>query len=105
MKLCALGHCFIPRKPRIEALIPNQCSLGNLLRYACLPGIVRLLAPDSLIAICTTGQRIVNRKTRYQRLQEFSFNDELTSFVYPRGFITKLDRLNAIIEGGNKATA
>ena len=105
MKLHAFGHYFNLRIPTTEALFPNPCSLGDLLRDAGFPGIVRELALDVLIATRTTGQRIASRKTQICRLEEFSFNDKPTGQLNRRSFIAKHDWAIAVIEDRIKAIA
>ena len=105
MKLHASGHYFNLRIPITEALFPNPCSLGDLLRDAGFPGIVLELALDVLIATRTTGQRIASRKTKKCRLEEFSFNDKPTGQLNRHSFIAKHDWVIAVIEDRFKAIA
>ena len=105
MKLHASGHYFNLRIPTTEALFPNPCSLGDLLRYAGFPGIVRELALDVLITTRTTGQRIASRKMQNRRLEEFSFNDKPTGQLNRCSFIAKHDWAIAVIEDRFKAIA
>ena len=105
MKLHASGHYFTLRIPTTKALFPNPCSLGDLLRDAGFPGIVRELALDVLIATRTTGQRIASRKMQNCWLEEFSFNDKPTGQLKRRSFIAKHDWAIAVIQDRIKAIA
>ena len=105
MKLHASSHYFNLRIPTTEALFPNPCSLGDLLRDSGFPGIVRELALDVLIATRATGQQIASWKTHNRRLKEFSFNDKPTGQLNRRSFNAKHDWEIAVIEDRIKAIA
>ena len=105
MKLHASGDSFNLRIPTTEALFPHPCSLGDPLRDAGFPSIVRELVLDVLIATLTTVLRIASRKTQNRRLEEFSLNDKPIGQLNRRRFIAIHNWAIAVIQDRIKAIA